>query len=298
MLQNPPPPQRAACADAEREVKMNIQYPNPRVFTQRRRDAENKTQESHASAPLRLCEEKNPKRIPLGHWTFRVGCWIFISLCSSVSLCETQTDLIPLQIAFPSPAKWPGSVAGTTSPNLEPDRDGKPYPPILVPKGCDQLLSTNCKVTSSDPAPPVGDLSFVTDGKKDEAVDENVRLVLNNGLQWIQIDLGAQKEIYAVCIWHSFSPRIRVYHDVIVQVSDDPDFMDEVVTVFNNDHDNSAKLGTGKDFEYIETHEGRPIPAHGVKGRYVRCYSNGNIRDKSNAYVEVEVYGRKYRRFF
>jgi len=202
-------------------------------------------------------------------------------------------ELIPVKIERPSPAKWPGGTDGTTSPNLELDRGGKPYPQILVPKGCDQLLSRNCRVTSSDPAPPTGDLSFVTDGKKDEAVDENVRLLLNPGLQWIQIDLGAKKEIHAVCLWHSFSPRIRVYHDVIVQISDDPDFMDEVVTVFNNDHDNSAKLGTGKDFEYIETHEGRPIPASGAKGRYVRCYSNGNIRDKSNAYVEVEVYGRR-----
>ena len=215
-----------------------------------------------------------------------------VFLCASESRCETDTERVPIKIETPSPARWPGGTDGTTSPNLEPDRDGKPRPPILVPKGCDQLLSKGCKVTSSS-SPVVGDLSFVTDGRKEEARDENVRVLLNPGLQWIQIDLGAQKEIHAVCLWHSFSPRIRVYHDVLVQVSDDPDFMDEVVTVFNNDHDNSAKFGAGKDFEYIETHEGRPVAAHGVKARYVRCYSNGNIRDKSNAYVQVEVYGRR-----
>ncbi|MCL2104016.1 MAG: hypothetical protein FWH21_03025 [Kiritimatiellaeota bacterium] len=214
---------------------------------------------------------------------------LVIMLLGGVAVAE---ELVPINIGLPAPAKWPGGTAGTESPNLEPPRDDKPYPPILAPKGCGALLSGGCKVTSSDPSPLVGDLSFVTDGKKEEAVNEDVRLVLHGGLQWVQIDLGAQQEIYAVCVWHSFSPRIRVYHDVIVQVSDDPDFFEDVVTLFNNDHDNSAKLGVGKDFEYIETHEGRPIPANGVKGRYVRCTSNGNIRDESNAYVQVEVFGR------
>lgn len=200
-----------------------------------------------------------------------------------------------LKIGLPKPAQWPGSPGDLTDvvKNLDPHPYNAPRPPIIVPQGCGQLLSGGCKVTSSDLFPCVGDLPFVTDGRKEEASDENVRLVLNDGLQWVQIDLGEQKEIYAVCLWHSFSPRVRVYHDVVVQVSGDPDFMEEVVTIFNNDHDNSAKLGAGKDFEYVETHEGRPIAVEGVKGRYVRCYSNGNIRDKSNTYVQVEVFGRK-----
>ena len=203
-------------------------------------------------------------------------------------------ERVPVKTAFPTPARWPSSAVDTGSArNMEPPRDGKSYPQILVPAGCGRLLSKGCKVSSSDISPVVGDVSFVTDGEKEEAVKDDVRLVLRDGLQWVQIDLGAQREIHAVWLWHSFSPRIRVYFDVIVQVSDDPDFMDGVVTLFNNDHDNSARLGTGKDFEYVETHEGRPIPADGVKGRYVRCYSNGNIRDASNAYVQVEVFGRK-----
>jgi hypothetical protein len=214
-----------------------------------------------------------------------------VALLSSLSLLSAE--LVPLKIELPQPARWPGGVGEITeAKNLEPPRDGLPRPPVLVPEGCGLLLSRGCKVTSSDPSPVVGDLSFVTDGNKEEAVDEHVRLVLHPGPQWVQIDLGAQKEIHAVCVWHSFAPRIRVYHDVAVRVSDDPDFMEEVATVFNNDHDNSAGLGAGKDFEYVETHEGRPISAGGVKGRYVRCHSNGNVRDASNAYVEVEVFGR------
>ena len=217
--------------------------------------------------------------------------WVFAAVAALAGMAVATA--LPVKIEQPQPARWPGSPGETKTKNLEPPRDGKPYPQILVPAGCGQLLSRGCKVTSSDTSPVVGDLSFVTDGRKEEATDENVRLVLNDGLQWVQIDLGAQQEIHAVCLWHSFSPRIRVYYDVIVQVSDDPDFMEEVTTLFNNDHDNSSGLGEGKDFEYIETHEGRPIAVDGVKGRYVRCYSNGNIRDKSNAYVQVEVFGRK-----
>jgi hypothetical protein len=81
---------------------------------------------------------------------------------------------------------------------------------------------------------------------------------------------------------------------VIVQVSDDPEFKTGVTTVFNNDQDNSAKLGIGKDRAYIETNFGKLIDAKGVKGRYVRVYSNGNTANDLNHYIEVEVFG-KYR---
>jgi len=82
-----------------------------------------------------------------------------------------------------------------------------------------------------------------------------------------------------------------VYRDVIVQVSDDPDFITNVKTIFNNDHDNSAGLGIGKEKEYIEVNEGRLINPRGVKARYVRLYSRGNTSNDMNHYVEVEVYG-------
>jgi hypothetical protein len=64
-----------------------------------------------------------------------------------------------------------------------------------------------------------------------------------------------------------------------------------VVTVFNNDHDNSSKLAQGKDKEYIEVAEGRLIDPQGARGRYVRLYSRGNTTNDLNHYVEVEVYG-------
>ena len=90
----------------------------------------------------------------------------------------------------------------------------------------------------------------------------------------------------------------RVYKDVIVQTADDPDFIRNVETVFNNDRDNSSGLGVGKDWQYLEEFRGEVIqfhPSEPVTARYVRFYSNGNSTNDLNHYVEVEVWGRPIR---
>jgi len=79
---------------------------------------------------------------------------------------------------------------------------------------------------------------------------------------------------------------------VIAQVSDDPKFVKDVKTVFNNDHDNTSGFGVGKDLNTIETSEGKLIDAKGLQGRYVRLNSNGNSNNDLNHYIEVEVYGK------
>jgi hypothetical protein len=65
-----------------------------------------------------------------------------------------------------------------------------------------------------------------------------------------------------------------------------------VTTIFNADYANDLKLGAGKDLPYAETNYGRTIAAGGVKGRYVRLWSNGNTSTVGNHYVEVEVWGK------
>jgi len=77
-----------------------------------------------------------------------------------------------------------------------------------------------------------------------------------------------------------------------VQISNDPDFLSGVTTVFNNDHDNSSGLGAGKDKAYVDTHKGRVFPVAGVSGRYVRFYSKGNNVNSANHYIEAEVWGK------
>lgn len=113
---------------------------------------------------------------------------------------------------------------------------------------------------------------------------------LMDGLQWVQIDLEQSAQIEAVWVWHYHSQK-RAYHDVIVQVSTDPEFESGVTTLFNNDYDNSAGFGKGRDQPYVESRFGKLIDADGVNGGYVRLYSNGNTANDMKHYIEVEVYG-------
>lgn len=189
-----------------------------------------------------------------------------------------------LEMRYPKPL-FAGTPKSIKTPNLE---RKAVVPEIMVPEGVCNLAEGK-PVTSSDDFPVIGEVDLVSDGDKDGA--DGCYVELGPGVQWVQIDLGAEKTLYAVAIWHYHS-QARVYRDVIVQVSDDPDFVENVHTIFNNDHDNSAGLGAGKDKEYIDTYKGKLIDAKGVKGRYVRLYSNGSTGSDMNHYVEVEVYGK------
>jgi hypothetical protein len=190
-----------------------------------------------------------------------------------------------LKLKLPKPM-FIGTPTNIKSANLE-AVTGKSRPPFYVPKGT-VLLSANKKVTASDMEPVIGELDMIDDGEK--AGGDGYFIELGPGPQWVQIDLGASHPLYAILAWHYHS-QARVYRDVIVQVSDDPAFKTGVTTVFNNDHDNTSKLGAGKDKEYIEVAEGKLFDAKGAKGRYVRLYSNGNTTNDLTHYVEVEVFG-------
>jgi hypothetical protein len=199
---------------------------------------------------------------------------------------------------------------------------------FMVPEGT-KLLSRGAKVTSTkDPFLLVGDLAMITDGNVKQDSNYHVELwsydeEFWDGPQWVQIELEKTYAIYAILVWHYYLPDsreydyykvgedtylARVYQDVVVQISNDPDFQKSVTTVYNNDHDNSSGLGTGMDAIYVETSEGRWINVQGVEGKYVRLYSWGHKRlwgskdetpekysgyPESNDYIEVEVYGKQ-----
>ncbi len=190
-----------------------------------------------------------------------------------------------LKLKLPKPM-FIGTPTNIKSANLE-VITGKPRPPFYVPAGT-RLVSLNRPVTSSDMQPVIGELSMVTDGEKEGG--DGYFVELGPGKQWVQINLGASYALNAILVWHYHS-QARVYRDVIVQVSDDKDFLKGVTTVFNNDHDNSSGLGIGKDKEYVEVAEGKLFDPRGARGRYVRLYSRGNTSNDLNHYVEVEVYG-------
>lgn len=197
-----------------------------------------------------------------------------------------ETELAPLPLKLPIPAFMGTPTDIPLGEHIEKPSD-KPRPPFLAPKGV-QNLALGKKVTSSDKSPITGSLELVTDGDKES--NDNSFVELRRRTQWVQIDLEKRAKIYAILIWHAHN-TYQVYHDVIVQVSDDPDFTQGVITLFNNDYDNSSGLGVGTDKEYFESYEGKLIDAKGVEARYVRCYSRGSTYSALNRYTEVEVWG-------
>jgi hypothetical protein len=212
-----------------------------------------------------------------------------LSLFATVVVAATAfgaDDKVPLKLELPKPL-FAGTPRPIQLPNLEKPSAAK-RPDFPVPVGT-ILLSKGKPVTSSDSLPVIGELSFVTDG--DKSGTDGAYVELGPGLQWVQIDLGAAAKVAAIVVWH-FHAQPRAYHDVIVQVSDDKDFKQNVRTVYNNDDNNSAKLGAGSDPAYIESYQGRLIDAKGATGRYVRLYSAGNTADELNHYCEVEVFGQ------
>tara|TARA_Y100001972_G_scaffold129046_1_gene193707 strand:- start:5121 stop:5774 length:654 start_codon:yes stop_codon:yes gene_type:complete len=212
---------------------------------------------------------------------------VLIVAVAFVSLTALQAQQMkPLDLELPQPM-FVGTPQNFDVPNLEKPKGGA-RPPFLAPAGT-KNVSEGKPVTASDDLPIIGEIDQITDGDKDAGYGSFVELGPDK--QWAQVDLGASHTIYAVILWH-YHQQARVYLDVVVQVSDDPNFASGVKTIFNNDHDNTSGFGVGKDMNYVETNEGKLIDAKGVKGRYVRAYSNGNTYNDLNHYVEIEVHGK------
>lgn len=203
---------------------------------------------------------------------------------SAVSTGFAQDAKEPLKLTLPK-LKLDGTPVPVKVPNLETPAKREP---LLVPAGVTNLAAGR-PVTSSASAPIIGELEFLTDGEKGS--EEGSFVELDEKTQWVQVDLGKEAALYAILFWH-FHSQHRAYNDVVVQVSNDPDFLTGVTTVFNNDIDNSSGLGVGKDKAYVSNHEGKLIALDGVKARYVRLYSNGNSANPYNHYIEIEVFGK------
>ncbi len=223
--------------------------------------------------PVRMC----PERVILK--------MIFTSVLVLLSAMINAQELEPIKVRLPYPM-FVGTPSDFDVPNLE-NPLGSARPPFLAPAGT-KNIALDKFIESTDNEPIVGEMELINDGDN-EAYDGSF-VELGPGKQHITIDLETTCEIYAILIWH-FHKKARVYKDVIVQISDDPDFVIGVETLFNNDNDNSSGLGVGKDLHYVETNEGKLVDCRGVHGQYVRLYSNGNTSNDFNHYIEVEVHG-------
>jgi hypothetical protein len=213
---------------------------------------------------------------------YRIGAIGVLIACS-----VHASERVPLAIEFPPPLEI-GTEVEAKAPNLEPKSTTLNRPAVRVPKQATNV-ALHKKVTSSDEWPIIGELECITDGIKEG--DEGNYVELGPGLQWVQIDLGKPHAIYAIAAWRFFAQRYRAYHDVMIQTSNDPSFKTGVATHFNNDHDNSAGLGIGKDKAFIEFNSGHIISVDGTVAQYVRLYGSGNTANPMNHYIEVEVYG-------
>jgi RNA polymerase sigma factor (sigma-70 family) len=211
--------------------------------------------------------------------------WVVAPVMSKGEL--SMTGRVPLILALPPPAYHGIPKSLNLWSNVEPISP-QPRPPIFVPPGLTNLARAS-KITCSRNV-SASTLAKITDGER-QAADQNI-LFLPKGTQWVQLDFGRPEQLFAVVIWHNHDAP-KVYHDVVVQVADDPEFTSNVRTLFNNDSDNSSGLGRGNNREYCESHEGKLINALGLTARCVRFYSKGSTESALNEYTEIEVYGRE-----
>jgi hypothetical protein len=213
--------------------------------------------------------------------------FVLASLTTIFSVRADDTALAPLKIKLPAPA-FIGTPSDLPVGSTVEKPTGQPRPLLMVPADVSNI-ALGKPVTCSSTNVRDSDLQKLTDGDKESR--ESSVVLLRKGPQWVQVDLGSLQEIYAIVVWHNHDAP-KVYHGVVVEVSNDPEFKDNAQVVFNNDQANLDGLGVGTNREYFETNEGKLIDTQGLKGRYVRLYSDGSTESKLNEYLEVEVYGR------
>jgi len=212
---------------------------------------------------------------------------VLVLLAVTCMAGEPGPEKVPLVLRLPRP-QFMGTPISLKGPHIEKLQFGK-RPALMVPAGVANV-ALHKPVTASDASPTLGELSQVTDGDKDGV--EGSYVEIGPGKQYFQVDLEQPHQVFAIVVWH-YHAQARVYHDVVVQLSDDRAFARGVRTVYNNDFDNSLGFGVGRQKEYIDNHEGLLIDTRGVEARYVRLWSNGNTESDLNHCTEVEVYGKR-----
>jgi len=165
---------------------------------------------------------------------------------------------------------------------------------FMVPPGVENVALNRPVTSSMEFEPIIGELSQITDGVKTSGEFDFVEL--DFGPQWVQIDLGEEKEIFCVVLWHFYRNPI-FYKNVIVQVADDAAFTSGVRTLFNNDFENSTGLGAGTDTTYGARWWGEIVDARtpegdGTSARYVRSYTDGGYGNEPTRWVEIAVFGK------
>ncbi|MCP4728323.1 MAG: hypothetical protein GY863_25020, partial [bacterium] len=152
--------------------------------------------------------------------------FLVLSVSSSdmITSQAAAQELKPIEIKLPKPM-FIGTPQNFRVPNLEKPL-GKPRPPFLAPDGTVNI-AIDKSISSTDEEPIIGEIDLINDDDRDAG--DGCFVELGPFVQHVTIDLEDKHEMYAVVVWH-FHKQPRVYFDVIVQVSDDPDFIENVTT--------------------------------------------------------------------
>lgn len=217
-----------------------------------------------------------------------------IAMNKGLALVPLDLGLTPDQVTRATPGYPKGFVPPPNLRKLDKRAD------FMVPEGMVNLAK-GCPVTLVDGNPDgiSGSLSRLTDWNKKSNEDDYVEFLPNDMLQTVQVDLGAEREIICVVIWHYYKNAV-VYRDVIVQCAEDGEMKNNHAILFNNDYDNSAGLGKGTDQPYFAGWWGEIVDArpqgrltHGRRARYVRVSTCGGEAGEDTRLVEIAVYGRE-----
>lgn len=112
------------------------------------------------------------------------------------------------------------------------------------------------------------------------------------GPQYVQVDLGSSRELARVKLWH-YHRDARAYEGVIVQLSNDPAFVNGVTTIFNNDRNNFLEQGAGTDPVVFSTADGLTIDIPPTRDRYIRMWSSGSTENMYNHWVELQAFEKQ-----
>ncbi|MBT3378593.1 MAG: FMN-binding protein [Lentisphaerae bacterium] len=167
-------------------------------------------------------------------------------------------------------------------------------PAFMVPPGTRNLAIDKPVTTSMEEEPIIGELEQIVDNVKKSGEFDFVEM--DPGLQWVQIDLESIQTVHGIVVWHYYK-NPTIYNDVIVQVADDVEFTQNVRTLFNNDHDDSAGMGAGKDTAFFarwwgELVDSRGESKEGTPVRCVRVFTDGGAGGADTRFVEIAVYGQ------
>ncbi len=203
-------------------------------------------------------------------------------------------QLVPLDLGLDAVTRatpgYPRNIE--LPPNLREEEDRRPE--FMVPPGVENVALNQPVTTGMEFEPFPGELWQITDGVKTSGDGDFVEF--DPGPQWVQIDLGAQKEIFCVVLWHYYRNPI-IYKDIIVKIADDEEFTDNVRILFNNDFQDNTGLGAGPDATFAARWWGEIVDARtpqgdGMPARYVRVYTNGGYGNEPTRWVEIAVYGK------